>query len=113
MYAGVRQLLRRPKLEVRLAALRRAYAGDTWLDIRPGYKATILVHGSAMEPWYYDAPSSIISTQDTIAMEGEFGLFAAVVVALRCCSEQQLDTWPASWRVFTLDTRGGGGTGGY
>ena len=48
----------------------------------------ILMHGPLMELWYYDAVG-MISTQEMISMQDEFGLFAAVIVAFYYCSEQQ------------------------
>ena len=48
----------------------------------------ILIHGSSMELWYYDA-AGIISTENTISIEHDFGLFATVIAAFCCCSERR------------------------
>jgi Fungal protein kinase len=46
------------------------------------------MRGTSMQLWYYNA-TGIISMQDTISMEKDFGLFAAVIVAFGCCSDSQ------------------------
>jgi len=48
----------------------------------------ILMRGLSMELWYYDA-AGIISTENTISMEQEFGLFAAVIIGFYHCSTQR------------------------